>query len=499
MSWVGIAVERLFLVLFGIARSAFLAQGLALGCALVAVPWSGRQDAPPWLADAVRSSAMIGATLFAAGILLSLARRLPAPRAEGAAPPTWPWPWLLGLSLVGLPALAYGGAPELFSLWREILERLAGLGAWDELARSGAYGGIVILPILAALFVPALEAGAAFFLCAAPLGMLPLLRARSRLFRRLFAMLVVCQAGLVIAGLLGADAFSRLSAEAVGAMNAAPDLEVQRMAEELGRARGVLASTAVAFVAPLLGYLVWLAVLLPPQRAGAFFGAGSIEAPARAPLATPRERTAVPPTEPTPPRPVALREHPPTGIPPFATKHRARFALAVLGSCLLVFAAADALRSRAAFVSSQPAPGATLAAPPTAVRVSFGRALDPSSSLSMTRTLAHSAAVVESTPVAISGALDPDDPQQRTLKAEPAAMPDGLYRVAWHALPASGGVSRHGSFHFAVGMPVPESLLGSERSLHERDAGERGRRHTVIGGALLIALGALLPQIARRR
>jgi hypothetical protein len=83
------------------------------------------------------------------------------------------------------------------------------------------------------------------------------------------------------------------------------------------------------------------------------------------------------------------------------------------------------------------------------------------------------------------------------LKAELPATSGGLYRVDWRALPASGGVPGYGTFHFGVGMPVPESVAGNGPPLREREAGQRGRRNTVAGGALLITLGALLPRLPR--
>jgi hypothetical protein len=288
MPWLRASVERPLLVLLGIARSALLAQGLAFGVAALAVPWAGTDDAPAWLASTLRSCLMIGAASFAAGIAMSLAPRLPLPRSDGAAAPAWPWPPLLGLALVALPALAYAGAADLAPLWRETQKALDAIGFWEALARPDPFGGIVLLPILAALYVPALETGAAIFLCTVPPALLLLLVARSRLFPRLFAMLVACQAGLVIASLLGADAFSRFVAEASGAMSGAPDLEVQRAAADLGRARDALGSTALALVAPLIGYAAWLAVLLSPRRAGAFFTAGAPEECASAPLAVAR-------------------------------------------------------------------------------------------------------------------------------------------------------------------------------------------------------------------
>jgi hypothetical protein len=53
-----------------------------------------------------------------------------------------------------------------------------------------------MLPLLASLFVPSLEAIAVFFLIGAPLVLLALLPTRSGHLPRLFTRLVVCQAGL---------------------------------------------------------------------------------------------------------------------------------------------------------------------------------------------------------------------------------------------------------------------------------------------------------------
>lgn len=495
MSFVRIGTERLLLALFWIARSAFLAQGLAMCTALLAVPLASRQGSWPWVGIALRSSLLIGATLFASGLLVYVARHHITPRAGDDAQPTWPWPWLLGLSLAGLPALAFGASSELVALWREIGVPLDGIGFWEALTNPDPFGGIILLPIFAALFVPLLETSAAFFLIAVPLGLIVLLLTRSRLFPRIFSMLIVCQAGLVLASLLASDAFSRVASEAIAAMTTEQDAELQRAAEKLGHATGVLTSTAAAFVAPMLGYLVWLPFLLLSRQVGSSFSAGSnpASAPVPASTAAPIEHPFVQPAPMTQASPSATREQrspvqaawPPPG-------RRARVALVALGALMVVFAAGQALRSRAPYESSHPAPGAALVAPPDAVRVSFGAALDPSSSFYVTRTTPGEHA----TRVAASSGLDPGDPERRTLKAELPALSGGLYRVAWHSAPASGGIARTGAFYFGVEMPVPESLAESE-PLEGRDSGERGHRHAIAGGVILIALGVLLPWLPR--
>ncbi|MGH7288631.1 MAG: copper resistance protein CopC [Myxococcota bacterium] len=492
MSFVRIGTERLLLALFWIARSAFLAQGLAMCTALLAVSLVSRQGSWPWVGIALRSSLLIGATLFASGVLVYVARHHITPRAGDDAQPTWPW--LLGLSLAGLPALAFVASSPLLALWREIGVLLDGIGFWEALTNPDPFGGIILLPIFAALFVPVLETAGVFFLSAVPLVLIVLLLTRSRLFPRIFSMLIVCQAGLVLASLLASDAFSRVASEAIAAMTTEQDAELQRAAEKLGHATGVLSSTAAALVAPMLAYLVWLPFLLLSRQIGSFFSAGSDPAPAPVPAwtAAPIEHAFVQPAPMAQPTPSATREHRPPAKAAHAPGRRARVALVVLGALMLVFSAGQALRSRAPYESSDPAPGAALVAPPEAVRVSFGAALDPSSSFHVTRTTPGENA----TRVAASSGLDPDDPERRTLKAELPAMSGGLYRVAWHSAPASGGIARYGAFYFGVGMPVPESLAESE-PLEGRDSGERRHRHALAGGVILIALGVLLPWLPR--
>ena len=479
-----IATEGLLRFGFWMARAAFLTQGLAMATALLSAPWLGHPETPPWLDLTVRNCLWVGATLFATGVLLVVAPNLPVPRAAAGTTSTWPWALLLGLTLIGLPALAGASSSDLLALWREIGGRLHDIGFWDELKRSSQFSGVVLLPILAALFVPALETAAAFFLIAVPLALVVLLLARSPRFPRLFTMMVVSQAGLVLAGLLASDAFSALATQATGAMAAAPDAEVHALAEELERAAHALDSTATAFVAPMVGYLVWCPFLLLSHPVGSFFAAGA-EEPASLPQ---------PPFEPAPvlPAPSASPHSEPRRAPKRAraASRPMRVFLVGLGALMLAFGACDSLRPRARYVSSEPAAGSTVSSPPTAVRVTFGLALDPASSLSVTRLMPEDG----ESPIPTRSALDPQDSRQRTLKVELSGMTSGLYRVEWRAFPAEGGIARYGSFAFGVGSTVPASGAGGQPVLQERDGGELRHRDTVAGGAILIMLALVLPR-----
>lgn len=447
------------------------------------------------------SALLISGTFFLAGLLLIAARRWRVRDTGGSSEPAWPWPVLFGVSLLAIAAVAAMAASGILPLWSTIAAHLAAMGFWEDMTRPGPFAGLLILPTFFALFVPALVTAAAFFSVALPLALLPLLATRSRLLPTLLAMGTICQAALVLTGWIAADAVARLAAQAHATMTASGEAEVLRVADEVERATGILTRTAIALVAPVVCMLGWLAFLQPSGAAASFFTAGPSPAPAEPRHEAPTESAAPRPLIPIGPvgeRQTVTKRHVKVRPAAGAGPQHARFALAVLGALMLVFAAADRLRTRPFYVSSQPAPGATLADAPAAVRVTFGARLDPSSSLSVTRLVVQPSAGEEPRVVEISPRLAPDDPESRTIEGVPPHLSSGLYRVTWGALPAGGGVPRRGSFSFGVGLPVPADSPGTTHSLQDRDVGARGRRQTVVGGVLLLVLGALLPWLSQR-
>jgi len=493
------ALERLLSLLLDAARGLFLMQGVALGCASAALLAWAPADLPDWLRSAALSALLLSGTCFVAGLAMGALRGGRAAATRGGGAPAWPWPPLLGASLLALPALSAVAASGLPPLWSEIAARLDAVGLWTMPAASAQFSGPVLVPIFLALLVPALVTAAALYSIAFPLALLPLLAARSRRLPTLLATGVACQTALVLAGWLAADAFGRLAERVLAEMAASGDAEVLRIAGELDRATGLLGRTALALVAPAIGMLAWAWFLRPAGAAAAFFtasGSAACEATRAASGSAVREATtasiaASPPTSTSAPVPGRR-----------AARHAPR-ALAALGALMLAFAAADRLRARPVYARSQPAPGATLTDAPTSVRVAFDAELDPASSLSITRLVvspstgpADRALLPED--VEVVSRLSPTDPERRTLEAAPSRLASGLYRVAWQALPARGGVARHGSFSFGVGVRVPEDAPGTTHSLQDRDAGTRGRRHAMLGGALLLALGLLLPRLSPR-
>ena len=170
----------------------------------------------------------------------------------------------------------------------------------------------------------------------------------------------------------------------------------------------------------------------------------------------------------------------------------ARWALAGLGVLLLVFWVIDSVRSRAGYVDSTPQPAASLAAAPPVIRVAFDHALQPASTLSLVYLPVEASENDIARDVEVVSRLASDDVNRRTLEAIPPRLGRGLYLVRWTAYPSpGGGVIRHGSFGFGVGVAVPPDFAGRALSLTERDSGRRGRRSTLLCGVILLVLAAL--------
>ena len=283
MSLLHAGVERLLLVILAAVRVLCLLQGLAFATASAATLAAAPPDAPPWLRAIGLTAAMVSATFFVTGILLVMARRWPVAPAGRTADPLWPWQAALGVSLVGVALLTALAASNLPSLWLMIGTQLKAIDFWSGVSRPDPYGGIVLLPIILALFVPALVTAAAAFAIAYPLALLLLLPARRPLFPTLLFMGGLCQAGLVLAGWLSAEMFSRLAEQALIAMDASGDAEVLRLTVDLRLAKGVIASIATALAIPTLIVLAWAVFLRPTGRAATHFAASGQFTPDGAP------------------------------------------------------------------------------------------------------------------------------------------------------------------------------------------------------------------------
>jgi len=476
--------DRLLLWLFGAARQIFLLQGLAFGCAwAAALAWTSTATAAPWITRALWSGGLFSATFVVAGLLLWRMRSWPPVVADPALAIGWPWRTALAMSFVLMTGVTLIASAPLPSLWRQILAQLTAIEFWDGLKNPGQFGGIVILPILLALLVPALVTIAASFSFVFPLVLLARLRQRPSMFPVLLAMGAVCDVALVGGGWFATRLFSDLAQTASGEMLKAPDAEVVALAKQLTGAIETLMRTATVLIAPAVALSVWAVFLRPLGRAAAAFGEPIDEAPELPNLVGSYKE------EPF----VAFSAD--AGEPPASARLGiyAQWGLAGLGLLLLLFWMTDSLRSRAAFVASTPQPAASLAAAPPAIRVTFDHALAPISTLSLVYLPVVASANDIARDIRVTSRLAADDGTRRTLEAIPPRLGNGLYSVRWTAYPSSGGgVIRHGSFAFGVRAAVPPDFEGRTMSLTERDSGGRGRRSTALGGAILLVLAVLV-------
>ena len=476
-------IDRLLLWLFGVARNVFFLQGLAFGCASATTFAWMRSDLSPWLTRSLVVAGLISATFVVAGFLLSWMRSWTPTRDRWSDPAESVWPTRLTGSFVAIAAvtvLASGGLP---GLWRQILAQLSAIDFWNGLTTPSQFGGIVILPILLALFVPSLVTVAAIFSFVFPLVLLARLRFRPLMFPTMLSMGAVCQSALVATGLMATMLLRELMQAFNAAMLEAPDAEVVQVADQLTRAVSTLLATATMLVLPAAALVAWAVFLRPSSNAAGQFGRadapGTVEQPN---LETnyKEEPFVAFSAEASAPKPSAT----------WSVQY-AGWGLIGLGVLMLLFAAMGSLRSRPAYVTSTPAPGASAPAAPQAIRVTFSGALAPASTLRLVYLPVVPSMDDISRDVPVTSQLASSDTERRTLEMIPPRLDKGLYLVRWTAYPAFGGVIRHGSFAFGVGIAVPADNDGVTYSLRERDSGDRGRRFTMVGGVLLLVLGGL--------
>jgi methionine-rich copper-binding protein CopC len=180
----------------------------------------------------------------------------------------------------------------------------------------------------------------------------------------------------------------------------------------------------------------------------------------------------------------------------------ARAVLIFMGLALVAFGASDRMAPRARLVRATPAPGAVLDAPPAAVTVELSDALSATSSLAVAATITRGpdgGNVYGDGPRFTASGPDPSDVTHRRLSvALDPGLPAGLYWVQWRAVSRNGRAERNGRFAFAVGMPVPPDLADDVAGPSERDRDARRVRMALVGGVVLLVLGAFLPAGARR-
>jgi methionine-rich copper-binding protein CopC len=175
-----------------------------------------------------------------------------------------------------------------------------------------------------------------------------------------------------------------------------------------------------------------------------------------------------------------------------------RALLLVFGAIMLLFGVWQLLAPRARYVSSSPQPGSILTESPRSVTVTFSDELAPESKISVasTITLSPSGETIYGDGKRYTAqGPDPEDPQRRTLRVDLGSeLTHGLYWVQWTTVARRGYAQRSGRLCYAVGMRIPAHLTRDlPGGLYERDYRKRRRRAALIGGVVLLALGAFVP------
>jgi copper transport protein len=169
---------------------------------------------------------------------------------------------------------------------------------------------------------------------------------------------------------------------------------------------------------------------------------------------------------------------------------RGRAALVpLLSVALLATIAQGNAQAHAGLTLSDPAPGATLGASPTAVRLTFSER--PQVSLSVVkvvdaRGLAHQSGAH---PAAVTG-----DPL--SLVAQVPRLPRGVYTVSWRAVSAVDGHANAGAYAFGVGVSPKGVVAAAPTARPVTSALELVARWTLLIGLALL-LGTAVAGAAR--
>jgi methionine-rich copper-binding protein CopC len=257
-----VLVERLLKLVFGLTATATIFQGLAMVLALaVTYGMPGRATAPSWVGIAITHGVMIAVAFVVGGAVLGFlrngldaGREAPAPGAapEGTEGRTG---WIMAalVPTLALPAVAVALSWNLFTLSNDLLIAMDRLGVRAALARGAdPFAGLVLLPVVAVMFAPALQMTSAFYLIAVPPLLLALLVTRGRRFGAWSALAFGAQATYVLAALAGTDLFVRLIDVLMPVLRAEGGAEAAPWLPLIAGMRATLVTTAWRHVA-LLG------------------------------------------------------------------------------------------------------------------------------------------------------------------------------------------------------------------------------------------------------
>lgn len=291
--------------LMRVAANAMLMGG---GSLLVAgLTAAGALSGSPIARSVASAVLQIGGVLVAAGGAArylsgtSAAVRLPNERAalsDADRPALDGWMIALAVVLVAVPVWLVLRLRPFFAWWREIAAVIERSRIWEAANANGA--GLILMPIVGALTLPAIELATAAAFLLAPLMLLPLLLSRSSRFPRAYLVSMLLLTALVFAsaraagaGLMAVDGVQKLMRES----NARPG-ETARAEEVLQRYTIVVGSTARALSWAFCGLVVWLPAVVLSARARSVFAVRAAAPAPDTPIAWSVEGVTRPPRSP---------------------------------------------------------------------------------------------------------------------------------------------------------------------------------------------------------
>jgi hypothetical protein len=186
------------------------------------------------------------------------------------------WLILFPLTLVSVPLLMLTRLRPLAEFWRDVLALADQIGPWQDLLRNSSASGLVLMPIIAALAVPAIEvlAAAAYVLDSTLLVALLLLR--STRVPRALLLCVLLQSSLVLASVVGAAVIERLTPSLEQLIRETPDpagVEQARATDALQRYGVVTRGASDTLTWPCLAMAFWTPLILLTARSRVTFAA----------------------------------------------------------------------------------------------------------------------------------------------------------------------------------------------------------------------------------
>ena len=165
-----------------------------------------------------------------------------------------------------------------------------------------------------------------------------------------------------------------------------------------------------------------------------------------------------------------------------------RFAAALLSMLLVAGAAAPAASGHAGLVRADPSPGASLAAAPTSVQLTFSERPEPS--LSQIRVISSGGAAYQ------VGEGRPSAQGQLGLSVPLRRLPGGTYDVIWRVVSAADGHATSGTFAFGVGGPPKGGAALTTTTTRGNSWLEGVARWLYLVGVVAL-LGAAVASVAR--